>query len=224
MKKNKLSASITAIAVPLAYLLAALLISLFGLKTGLGKLGEQSKILSAAKKTQSTLQQKESLLRQRETQISSEIDILANVIPEKNPALTMITQLKNLAITNSIILTSFKIGSQNDSGAVSFVDLNFDAEGAVSSLINFLSSLKNLAPLSAIDKAKLNQLGGIGAVNVSIRVYFAPYPTKLPSLTEAINDLTDEEKDLLDTLSGLTLPTFTTLTPQEPSIRENPFN
>ena len=224
MKKNKVSASITAIAVPLGYLLAALLISLFGLKTGLGRLGEQSRVLSEAKKTQSILQQKESLLRQREAEVSSQIDILANVIPEKNPALTMITQLKNLALVNAVFLTSFKIGSQNDSGAVSFVDLNFDAEGGVSSLVTFLSSLKGLAPLSAIDKAKLNQLGGTGAVNVSTRVYFAPYPQKLPSLTEAINDLTDEEKSLLDSLSSLTLPTFTTLTPQEPSIRENPFN
>lgn len=224
MKKSRFSASVMAIAVPLGYLLAALLISLFGLKTGIGKLGEQSRVLSGAKKTQSTLQQKESLLRQMQTEVSGQIDILANVIPEKNPALTMITQLKNLALTSGITLTSFKIGSQNDSGAVSFVDLSFDVEGGVSSLVTFLNSLKTLAPLSAIDKAKMNQLGGIASVNVSLRVYFAAYPQKLPSLTEAINGLTPEETDLLGSLSALTLPTFTTLSPQAPSLRENPFD
>ena len=224
MKKGLFGASVSAILIPSVYLLVSIILFVFGARTGIAKISEQSSALNDAKKTQGVLQQKESLLRQIETEVNSQVDILANVVPEKNPALTMISQIKNLAAVSGITITTFKIGAQNDAGVVSFVDLSYDADGALISIIPFLNTVKTLAPISTLDTAKINQQGGLASANVRIRVYFAGYPTKLPSLTEAVNELTGEEKTLLDSLSGLSLATFTTLTPQEPTVMESPFN
>lgn len=224
MKKDLLGASVSAIAVPAVYLLVSIILFVFGAKTGIAKISEQRDSLAEAKKTQAVLEQKESLLRQIETEVSSQVEVLANVLPEKNPALTMISQIKNLAAVSGITITSFKIGAVNDTGSVSFADVSYDADGDSVSVIAFLNTIKTLAPLSTIDTAKINQQAGAASANVRIRVYFAGYPTKLPSLTEAVNELTGEEEGLLDNLSGLSLPTFTTLTPQEPTVRESPFN
>jgi len=224
MKKGLFTANVSAILIPSVYFLVSIILFIFGLRTGIAKISEQSSTLNEARKTQGVLQQKESLLRQIETEVSSQVDVLANVVPEKNPALIMISQIKNLALVSGVTITTFKIGAQNDAGMVSFVDLSYDADGALTSIIPFLNTVKTLAPISTIDTAKINQQGGVASANVRIRVYFAGYPTKLPSLTEVVNELTDEEEGLLDTLSGLTLPVFSTLNPQEPTVRENPFN
>jgi Tfp pilus assembly protein PilO len=224
MKKGLFTANVSAILIPSVYFLVSIILFVFGARTGIAKISEQSSTLNEARKTQGVLQQKERLLRQIETEVSSQVDVLANVVPEKNPALIMISQLKNLALVSGVTITTFKIGAQNDAGMVSFVDLSYDADGALTSIIPFLNTVKTLAPISTIDTAKINQQAGAASANVRIRVYFAGYPTKLPSLTEVVNELTDEEEGLLDTLSGLTLPVFSTLNPQEPTVRENPFN
>ncbi|MEK7112246.1 MAG: type 4a pilus biogenesis protein PilO [Patescibacteria group bacterium] len=224
MKKGLFPANVSAILIPSAYLAVSILLFVFTAKTGIAKISEQRKGLSEARKIQGVLQQKENILRQIETEVPLQVDILANVLPEKNPALTMISQIKNLAAVSETTITTFKIGAQNDSGDLSFVDLNFDIDGGLTEVLSFMNSIKALAPLSTIDKAKINQAGGIASANVTIKIYFAGYPTKLPSLTEAVSDLSEEEKGLLVTFSGLTLPTFTTLTPQEPVSRESPFD
>lgn len=224
MKKGLFGAQVSAILVPSIYLLVSILLFVFGVRTGVGRISEQRSSLNEARKTQVVLQQKESLLREIETEISSQVDVLANIFPEKNPALIMISQIKNLAAVSGVTISTFKIGAQNDAGSVSFVDVSFDVDGGLVSVISFLNTTKTMAPLSTIEKAKINQQGGIASANITTRVYFAGYPTKLPSLTEAVNELTGEEKGLLDTLSGLTLPVFSTLTPQEPTVRESPFN
>lgn len=224
MKKDLFGASVSAIAVPAVYLLVSIILFVFGAKTGIAKISEQRDSLAEAKRNQAVLEQKESLLRQIETEVNSQVEVLANVLPEKNPALTMISQIKNLAAVSGITITSFKIGAVNDTGSVSFADVSYDADGDSVSVIAFLNTIKTLAPLSTIDTAKINQQAGAASANVRIRVYFAGYPTKLPSLTEAVGELTGEEEGLFETLSGLSLPVFTTLSPQEPTVRESPFN
>ncbi|MBI4153450.1 type 4a pilus biogenesis protein PilO [Candidatus Woesebacteria bacterium] len=224
MKKSLFGANVSAILIPSVYFLLSILLFVFGARTGIKRISEQRNALNEARKSQAVLEQKESLLKQIETEISSQVDVLANVLPEGNPALIMISQVKNLAAVSGITITMFKTGAQTDTGAVSFVNLSFDAEGELVSLISFLNTMKILAPLSTIEKVKINQQAGAASANISARIYFAEYPTKLPSLTEAVNELSAEEQGLLDTLSGLTLPVFTTLSPQGPSIRESPFN
>lgn len=223
MKKGLTGAKISAILVPALFLAASLLLLVFGVKAGLGRISEQRSVLSEAQKAQTTLTEKENILRDVQSLVPGHVAILANVLPEKNPGLIMISQLKNLATVSGVTLTTLKIGSENTTANIAFTDLTFDADGEFNSLISFLDSLKTLAPLSSIASADINQLGGFASANVNLKVYFAEYPTRLPSLTEPVADLSPEENKLLETLSGLSLPTFTTLTPQEPLLRENPF-
>lgn len=223
MKKSFLGPNINAIGFPFLYLAASVLLFSLVMKIGVTKISEQRKTISESTATQGVLQQKESFLREVETEVSDFVDASANAIPEKNPALTMIAQLKNLAVVQGLTLTSFKVGSDSLTSGVSSVEVTFGVDGTTTNVLSFIQALSTAAPISSIEKAKVNTVGGIASANVSLKVYFAEYPTKLPALTEPISTLSAEERTLLDTLSALTLPSFTKLNPQEPGIRGNPF-
>ena len=83
MKKGLFGASVSAILIPSVYLLVSIILFVFGARTGIAKISEQSSALNDAKKTQGVLQQKESLLRQIETEVNSQVDILAMLSPRK---------------------------------------------------------------------------------------------------------------------------------------------
>ncbi|MFZ5932503.1 MAG: type 4a pilus biogenesis protein PilO [Patescibacteria group bacterium] len=225
MRKNSLlSPNLSTLLVPFVYITLSIFLFILALKIGLARITDQRAKIAEGRKTQNILSQKESLLRQVEVDILSFVDASANAIPEKNPALTMLAQIRNIALVNGLTVTSFKIASQAENPSVSSVDVSFGVDGGLTAVVSFLKSLSTLAPLSTVEKAKINQAGSVASANVTVRVYFATYPTKLPSLTEAVYDLTSEERELLDKLTSLTLPTFSRLTPQEPGVRENPFD
>lgn len=223
MKKSFLGPNISAIGLPFLYLAASVILFVFALRIGVSKISEQRKTIGEETGTQRVLQQKESFLREVETQVSDFVDASSNAVPEKNPALAMVSQLKNLALIQGLTLTSFKIGSESQTPGTSYVELTFGVDGTTPNVLGFMQSLTTVAPVSTVEKAKINTVGGIASANVSVRVYFAPFPTKLPALTEPLTQLNDEEKSLLDTLSSLSLPAFVKLAPQEPGARANPF-
>ena len=223
MKKSFLGPNVNTIAMPFIYLAASVLLFVFVLRIGVSKISQQRKNIGEETGTQRILQQKESLLREVESDVSGFVDASSNAVPEKSPALAMVSQLKNLALVQGLVLTSFKIGSESQSPGTSYVELTFGVDGTTPNVLGFMQSLTTVAPVSTVEKAKINTSVGVVSANVSLRVYFAPFPTKLPPLTEPLTQLNDEEKSLLDTLSSLSLPAFVKLAPQEPGARANPF-
>ncbi len=222
--KKIIPPSIQVFLVPAALLILLVLLVGLAVKVGFSRIGQQRDEIAAARSSESILTQKESVLRGVQATVPSYVNTVAASLPEKNPSLSMTSQLRTLAATNGLVMENIKIGSAVASASLAEVDISFGLEGAPATVISFLDSIKNLAPVSTIEKAKINQSAQGTRADVTVRVYFAAFPEKLPSLTEPVKELTDGERATLNRLSALSLPAFTDLKPQPAGVRENPFD
>lgn len=222
--KKILPPAVQVFIVPIVLLIILGILSGLAIRIGFGRIGQQRQDVAVARQNENTLSQKEGVLRSNQGTIPSFVNTVAASLPEKSPALSMTSQLRNLALANGIILENIKIGSAVPSGSLSEVDITFGLEGTPQQVVSYLNSIKNLAPVSTIEKAKINQSALGTRADVTVRVYYSPFPEKLPSLTEAVKELNEDERNTLNRLSALSLPAFTDLQPQPAGTRDNPFD
>jgi Tfp pilus assembly protein PilO len=224
LSKKLLSPNIRVFIPPLIFLGALIIVSILIARLGFVRLTKQRETLTEAKKNESVLTQKEGILRSVATEIPIYAKTVALVLPEKNPAITMITQLKNLAVLNAVTLGNFKVGAAAGNETLSTLDITFGIDGEITQVVGYINSIRSLAPVSTLEKSKINQSTGVVRADVTIRLYFSAFPKKLPALAEPQRELSSDERDLLTKLAGLTLPPTISLSPQPASIRENPFD
>lgn len=228
MKKSLteiVSPNIKALIVPVVILIVLIILSAISYRIAISEVTTQREELATANNVEKVLKNKETVLSQVEGQINSYVDAAALAVPSQNPALVMISQLKNLALTKGVILSSVKGGAESTTpGSLISVDITLAIEGPSAAIIDYLKAVNTFVPLSTLDRVKINQSGGNARAEVMVRTYFSPFPTQLPSMAEPIKDLTAEEKELLGKLSQLTPPMFINLTPQAPVVRESPFD
>ena len=97
---------------------------------GWGKIKTLNNNVKSASKVESILKEKEQELITYQGQLDSYVDISAGVLPEKNPALLVVTQLKKIALENNIFLEDLKISSQQVvKGEISDLKVNFKVQG-----------------------------------------------------------------------------------------------
>lgn len=224
MKKDSIPPNIRAFMLPVGLLFVLIVLFIFSFKIGLERIKTQRDTLNKAQSDEKILTDKESLLRQFEIEVGSTADTTATALPDKNPALSILSQLKAFAATRGIILANAKIGQEVTGQDVSRVDITFDADGDFTQVMDFLNSLENVAPIIFIGKTKITQIAGISRATTTIRGFWAPLPSKLPSLTEPIKDLTSAERELLQKVTSLSQPAFLEIVPAEASGRIDPFN
>ena len=222
--KKILPPSIQVFVVPIALLVVLGILSGLAIRVGFARIGQQRQDVALARQNEGTLSQKEGVLRSIQATVPTYVNTVAASLPEKNPALSMTSQLRTLALSNGLILENIKIGSAVPSGDFSEVNITFGLEGTSPQVVSYLNSIKNLAPVSTVEKAKINQSALGTRADITVRVYYSPFPQKLPSLTEPVKELTEDERNILNRLSALSLPAFSNLQAQPAGIRENPFD
>lgn len=183
---------------------------------------QRNKLLTQLKKEQ-ILEQKTELLRNLDTTLVTRADLTSFALPSQNSSFVTISQLKNLASENLISITNLKVGAETKEGNISGADIGFDAEGPMESVLLFLKRIGEVAPIILIDKAQLNDTGGISRATLKVKVFWADLPKTLPAISEPLNDLTNEEKEILVKIIELSPPDFSILEPEVPRENSNPF-
>lgn len=225
IRKSLIPASINTILVPLLLLLALIILSVFALNIGLSRLSLQSGQLSEASKDENILTTKEGLLREVQTSVLSQADLTVSAVPPKNPVLAVISQLKNLSLAAGITLSNLKAGSgSKEQGGLSTVEISFDAEGTFGAVLSFIRTISSFSPLTTVEKVSLTQTAGAARATISLRSFWAPFPEKIPSITEPISDLSNEEKKTLSKIQSLTPAPYTVVSPAGPGQRGDPFS
>jgi len=181
--------------------------------------------ISEAKKTQSVLSNKNIVLRtiSQVSEAGSSAALIA--LPKSNPSLQVVSQLKSLASANAVVMDTVKSSAPVDtSGDLVYVTTSFNLKGPRDSILSFVKSVENLAPITYIEKIGLSEDGGSIEAVISVKTYFAPLPKTIPTITQPITDLTSTEKSLLSEITGLTQPAFTEVTfATSGAINANPF-
>lgn len=183
--------------------------------------------VSDLKDTQEKLVAKLNILESVESALSENITFIDVALPSKSSIIYGLAQVKKLASENSVVVSNLKAGSAilEDNG-ISKYSINFEAEGFDADIQKFLLSFYKALPIMNIDKVKIDKSGDIARSTVSLYIYFADLPEKIPAVTESVNGLSSEDIKMIEELSTYTLPDFFDPKPgqNQTEARNNPFN
>ena len=112
--KNKafIPQKMRAMLLPLALLLTMVVLATIVFKVGIARIGTQRAELQKATKNETILAQKQQVLQTLENSILSYADTAIIAMPDKNPSLIALSQIKILAERNTVSLSNIKIGSR----------------------------------------------------------------------------------------------------------------
>jgi Tfp pilus assembly protein PilO len=222
---KKIPENVIVVAKAVAPLLAIIILFIILAQVGFGKISEIRSQIATARKDQAVLTEKLDLLRTVAATGVEDSNIAVNSLPEGSPSLAAMAQIKTLAANSNLILRSMKSTGVVELATTDLnnVQISFNVLGSKSDMEIFLKSIKSFAPISTIDSIKIAQSGEGFLANVTVKSFWAPLPTKLPSSIEQFTDLTPEEKQILADLSNLTQPTFVALPPPGNEFKSDPF-
>jgi len=209
---------------PALLLIVLLFLSVLSFRIGISKIVELQDLVGSQKSIELVLEQKEELLGSADGGLFDQANVANMALPEKNPVLFSLYNIKNLGMDGLVELANIKVGSvgMGDSG-INKISISFDLKGQITDVLNGINQLKNVAPLIILDKVDFQIEGPLASVSVGVSSFWSPFPGKIPSLTQPLSDITAGEKEILASLLSLTRPPFDQLLPQEATERENPF-
>lgn len=182
-------------------------------------------VVSDLKSTQSKLLTKLDTLESVKEILDQNITFVDVALPRKTSVLYGLSQVKKIAFLNNVTASNLKAGSiVLDENGISKSPIVFEAEGLQSDIHNFLLSFYKALPLMSVDKVKLNNLDGITRAEVTLFVYSADNPEKIPAVTDSINGLSSEDIALLTKISTYIEPEFFEPKPTEEVQKSDPFN
>jgi ribosomal protein L30E len=192
-------------------------------KFGFSKVVEVRSKITAAQKIEKTLTEKLNILQALSGDVLLKSGSVTTAVPDTNPSLATISQLKQAAATGGVVITGIKssVGTL-DTGGLNEAIISFSLEGTKSQIFAFLAELANLSPITIADKIKFSELGGVMKADLSVKSYWAAFPKVIPSVTSPITDLTASEKTLLAKVSSLSQPVFIDIAPST-EVNPNPF-
>ena len=225
IKKGLPVGNIQIILLPLLSLMALLLLFVFSVRTGISKIQVLQSNINSQKGVENTLRQKEELLKSVEESVSDQTATVNSALPGKNPVLLTMYQVRSLGLDGLVQLSGSKVGTTGTKeSSLDAIGMTFNIQGQIEDVLKSINKLKLITPLTVIDKVEFQIDGYNASADVSISSYWSPLPEKIPSLTQPVSDITQEEKDILSSLLSLTQPPFGDgLLPQEPAERDNPF-
>jgi len=202
-----------------------IIIVLFFILTNVGfsKISQVQDEISQIKKDQSVLIDKLSLLRTVSATGAEDSDTTLNSLPDNNPSLLVVSQLRNLAAKSGLIVSSVKASADQGGGDLKAVAVNFKIAGEKSVVNSFLLNIKTIAPITVLNKLKISEIDGIYSGEIMVNSFWSPLPTERPTTIEGFQDLTPEDNQMLTLVNSLVQPTFLNLPPADAGGRPNPF-
>jgi len=217
--------NVRAIGLPIFIFVVLLILTIVAGNTAYKEYQKQAKVLESDMVQETALKLKLDTLSSVEIVSLDATNRSLVALPEKNPGLFMVSQLKSLAQKHTLeVLESTVDKDSNFNDTISKAKISMVLGGTeLSSFIDFLKETTTLSPLSTIDDVSISVSRNEYEMEMAIFVYWSALPHTLPALTEPIKNLSTNDEEILRYLSNLTIPSFTVLNPTDPIERENPF-
>lgn len=181
--------------------------------------------LASAKQKNELLTAKLDLLRgQSQADLQAKFDSARAAIPESEPTLFALSSLRRLAFEKNLTMANLRIQSAASTGIPDgrSVQLQFDIQGDLSSVLAFLHEVERLTPLMQISRVRTSAFGGVSSTNVGIIALWAPLPA-IPAVDQPVGTLSQAEEELVKRLSELARPAQEVIALPPAQGRENPF-
>lgn len=210
---------------PIAILFSLIMVLVIVVFMGLKQISSLITKINESKESEVLLSQKVSVLEKVTKVISGDTTFLDVVIPSKAAVLYGLSQIKNQASINGLLVLNIKTSASTlDKNDIFKNQISFDVEGNSDSVYIFLASFSRILPLMNIEKVKINESSSVVRVATTLSIYSSQLPKTIPSVSSVAVDLSDAEIKLLNELTAYTLPIFIEPKAQEDSLKEDPFN
>lgn len=178
-----------------------------------------------------TIQENEvAVLTSKVAVLNEESDILSTyhgsalgVLPEKNPILFVLYNLKQRALATTTRIEEIKVGSVTEIESGTSVSLVFTAAGDLNALLSLIEDLRSGTPLTTITKTSFEIADGAASVEVTSSTHFSKLPDTLPAITAPITKLSKAELDAFSSFELTSNQEFS-LTPQRGDSTRDPFS
>lgn len=175
-------------------------------------------------KTENTLVEKENILKEAQSGVLAYFKASGIALPNENPSLVTLVQIKNLAADFLLPLDELKISGAGLGEGASNIGFSFKVLGDLEQIILFLKGTIALSPITTIDKVELSGMDNITSADVKLKTFWLAYPEKLPNVTDPVKKITDNETAVIEDMAKLIPPAFSNLSPSGPFERSTPFN
>lgn len=191
---------------------------------GISKISAIRSQIKTAQTENNTLTQKVSILETVSATSADTSGAAATALPDSNTSLAVVSQVKNLAVLNTVLLSNIKSSAETkDASGLSKVDVSFDLAGTRQQVETYLGAISGLAPVMVVNSIKMNEAGGGLLTNVVVSSFWSELPKTMPAMTEVVNDLTSDEKAVLSKVEALQPPSFSAVPPSQTGGKANPF-
>ena len=193
-------------------------------KFGVPKVLEVRSKVESAQKTEKVLTQKLSLLQTLSSDSGVKMNIVSVALPDANPAVAAMSQLKSLALNQGVVLH----GITSNAGAVGASGLNevsikFTLDGGRQQIFSYLNEIAKIAPITSVRKVAMTESAGGVSADINVVSYWAQFPKTIPAVDTPVEDFTAADKNILSDLSALIQPVFFEMIPSSGDINPNPF-
>lgn len=206
-----------------SFLLLAFLCLILVVVNGFKIINQTKNEVSKHKELIKTLNQKLSILKNVQAELPSDMSFLNMALLRDNALMVVVNNIKQKASSLGIEVVDIKAGQTLVKGGLNQISLTVSIKSDLVKLQQYLTLLDKSLPIITVENITADFATKPEIVNLTISVYSAEPLKTIPSLTEAVKDLTPAEHKLLERISDFSLPELTTLTPQTPSDRINIF-
>ena len=223
--RKLIPASVSVIALPLVYVIILVVISYVAINTGMSKISQQKKNLAQGKKTESVLRDKEQTLLEASVVITPYVDYSTQALPDRNPSLVVISQIKTLGLKKEVELTDLAIsGFSEATKGISSAGMTMEIRGDKDKAVDFIRSTRVIAPIIIIDAIEMDFSGDAVSADLKTQSFWKPLPQELGKISDPIDKLTETEIEILEEIAQLEAPSFYDVSPSGPYTRGNPFS
>lgn len=189
---------------------------LIELRSKISDVNAQNRLLEAKVNTLANLDQ---------NQLNQQVQAASLAVPPDNSTLFALSTIRNIAGNTGITISNFNVAERKKGEKeANSVEVLIDGRGSVSSVISFINGVQKTAPLSKVVEIRMNGARSSASVNLKIVSIWNPVPETFGKIDTPIEDLKVTEKEILDKLTSLQLPSGGEFSVSRPAGRENPFS
>ncbi|MEK7061498.1 MAG: hypothetical protein AAB954_02455 [Patescibacteria group bacterium] len=209
---------------PVLVLVLLIVFSFIGFSKAFSQVKNLKEELAKAVKNENILKSKLDILSADEGNLQTNSNSAVSYFPGENPTLLTLYQLRKNAVSAGLFPSNLKVnpGGQDTNGFMK-TSIIFDVQGTLSQILDFVGLVKIVSPNIWIENTELDFQGETLKATIATKSYWAPYPVKIPALTEPVSQLDASEKEILTKIAAFNQPPFVSLTSEVPRENLDPF-
>lgn len=193
-------------------------------KSGVGSVIRLFNELQTEHKEIKIIKENIATLKKVDIAVVNKTDQVFFTMPDRSLVPLVVSNLKTESTDKFKIETVRSDSTTTQNEAVDGLSLLY--EGTVDekeNIVEIIDLIQKYSPLTVVERMELKETGVNYKINLRLATFWSELPTELPQLKEPVTELNEEETKLMETVSQFKRPSSSTLNPQGPVDRPNPF-